>query len=90
MDAAYNYEYVSRVRDQVARTRRASRRRTSSHAAGRGGRRSAGRPHDPRRVPARPPPDTKTEEMKMIAPMDYGDREAQPEATPGGKRERKG
>jgi hypothetical protein len=32
----------------------------------------------------------KAEEMEVIAPMNYGDREAQPEATPGGKRERKG
>jgi hypothetical protein len=30
------------------------------------------------------------EELQMIAPMEYGDREAQPEATPGAKRERKG
>jgi len=26
----------------------------------------------------------------VIAPMEYGDREAQPEATPGGKIQRKG
>ena len=30
------------------------------------------------------------EELQMLAPMEYGDREAQPDATPGGKRERKG
>jgi hypothetical protein len=30
------------------------------------------------------------EELQMLAPMEYGDREAQPEATPGAKRERKG
>ena len=40
--------------------------------------------------PGAPPPDAKMEELQMIAPMEYGDREAQPEATPGGKRERKG
>ena len=34
---------------------------------------------------ARPPPDAKMEELQTIAPMEYGDREAQPEATPGGK-----
>ena len=32
----------------------------------------------------------KAEEMDVIAPMNYGDREAQPEATPGVRRERKG
>jgi hypothetical protein len=40
--------------------------------------------------PGAPPPDTKMEELQMIAPMDYGDREAQPTPTPGVKRERKG
>ena len=40
--------------------------------------------------PGAPPPDAKMEELQMIAPMEYGDREAQPEATPGAKRERKG
>ena len=40
--------------------------------------------------PGAPPPDAKMEEFQTIAPMEYGDREAQPEATPGAKRERKG
>ena len=30
------------------------------------------------------------EDIEMLAPLEYGDREAQPEATPGAKRERKG
>lgn len=89
-DAAYNYEYVSRLRDQVARS---------------GGKpvkelpRTAAAPRKPDDLPAGPtvhgrpggpPPDMKAEEMDVIAPMNYGDREAQPEATPGGRRERKG
>ena len=41
-------------------------------------------------APGAPPPDAKMEELQTIAPMEYGDREAQPEATPGAKRERKG
>ena len=41
-------------------------------------------------APGAPPPDAKMEELQMIAPMEYGDREAQPEATPGARRERKG
>ena len=40
--------------------------------------------------PGAPPPDAKTEEFQTIMPMEYGDREAQPEATPGVKRQRKG
>ena len=40
--------------------------------------------------PGAPPPDAKMEELQTIAPMEYGDREAQPEATPGARRERKG
>lgn len=40
--------------------------------------------------PGGPPPDTKAEDFEIIAPMEFGDREAQPEATPGGKIQRKG
>ena len=36
------------------------------------------------------PPSTKGEEFEVITPMDYGDREAQPEPTPGVKLPRKG
>lgn len=89
LDAAYNYEYVSRVRDQMARSggkpvkdmlRTAASRRPGDLPAG---------PTVHGR-PGGPPPDMKAEEMEVIAPMNYGDREAQPEATPGAKRERKG
>ncbi|MDO8681468.1 MAG: hypothetical protein Q7R30_23370 [Acidobacteriota bacterium] len=90
MDAAYNYEYVSRVRDQVAR--RAGKPVKELP-------RTAAAPRKPGDLPAGPtvhgrpggpPPDMKAEEMDVIAPMNYGDREAQPEATPGARRERKG
>ena len=89
-DAAYNYEYVSRVRDQVAR---------SGGKPGKELPRTAAAPRKPGALPAGPtvhgrpggpPPDMKAEEMEVIAPMNYGDREAQPEATPGTRRERKG
>ncbi|MGE0864630.1 MAG: hypothetical protein AB7P34_12085 [Vicinamibacterales bacterium] len=97
VEAAYNYEYVSRVRDQVASrvagrkpavpapTRPAPARSTGSRQAGDlpGGNTIHGRPGGP-------PPEAKTEEFQVIAPMEYGDREAQPEATPGGKVQRKG
>lgn len=90
MAAAYNYEYVSRVRDQAARSAGKPAKELP---------RTAARPRRPGDLPAGPtvhgrpggpPPDMKAEEMEVIAPMNYGDREAQPEATPGAKRERKG
>lgn len=90
MDAAYNYEYVSRVRDQMARSGGKPVKETSRAAAA--SRKPGDLPAGPtvHGRPGGPPPDMKAEEMEVIAPMNYGDREAQPEATPGGKRERKG
>jgi hypothetical protein len=89
-DAAYNYEYVARLRDTIARSKQASARP------------SAQRP--PEVVPAddlptgptihgRPgthPPTTRGEEFEVLTPMDYGEREAQPEPTPGRPLPRKG
>jgi hypothetical protein len=89
-DAAYNYEFVARLRDQVAR------------GQGKAARMGPITPSTPMRggdlplgatvhgAPGAPPPDAKMEELQMIAPMEYGDREAQPLATPGARRERKG
>jgi hypothetical protein len=88
-EAAYNYEYVARIRDQVARSSQ-GRIAKSPPAAGpvMGGDLPAGATiHG---GPGAPPPDAKMEQLQTIAPMEYGDREAQPEATPGVKRERKG
>ncbi len=88
-DAAYNYEYVARVRDQVARAPQGKpvkpQQPPTTAAAGDlpAGPTIHGRP-------GAPPPEAKMEELQMLAPMEYGDREAQPEATPGGNRERKG
>ena len=90
-DAAYNYEFVARLRDRVARA-----------PQGRTAKLGPVTPATPRfggdlplgatvhGAPGAPPPDTRMEELQMIAPMEYGDREAQPEATPGVRRERKG
>ena len=93
-EAAYNYEYVSRVRDQVA-SRVAGKTppavaaaRAPSTGSGQGGDLPAGNTIHGR--PGGPPPEVKAEEFQVIAPMEYGDREAQPEATPGGKIQRKG
>lgn len=89
MNAAYNYEYVSRRRDQVARSAgKPVKELPRTAAAPHKGDLPAGPTVHGR--PGGPPPDMKAEEMEVIAPMNYGDREAQPEATPGGRRERKG
>ena len=87
-DAAYNYEYVARMRDQVARAGKTGRIASAPAGVVMGGDLPAGPTiHG---APGAPPPDAKTEEFQTIMPMEYGDREAQPEATPGVKRERKG
>lgn len=91
LDAAYNYEYVARVRDQVARSQ--GKVKLTPAPAATGVRVMAGDlPAGPtiHGRPGMPPPEEKMEDLEMLAPMEYGDREAQPEATPGVKRERKG
>jgi hypothetical protein len=88
-DAAYNYEYVARIRDQVARSPQGKLAKApAAPAAVMGGDLPAGPTiHG---APGAPPPEAKMEELQTIMPMEYGDREAQPEATPGVRRERKG
>ncbi|MEO7158027.1 MAG: hypothetical protein ABI039_10715 [Vicinamibacterales bacterium] len=88
-EAAYNYEYVARIRDQVAKAPIGKSAKASVAA---GPRMGGDLPIGPtiHGGPGAPPPDAKMEELQTIAPMEYGDREAQPEATPGAKRERKG
>jgi hypothetical protein len=87
-DAAYNYEFVARLRDQIARTQGKGVKSPGAAPAAMAGDLPAGQTiHG---LPGAPPPDAKMEELQMLAPMEYGDREAQPEATPGAKRERKG
>jgi hypothetical protein len=87
-EAAYNYEFVARLRDEVARSQGKMVRPPKP-----GGLLMAGDLPSGQTIhgaPGTPPPDAKMEELQMIAPMDYGDREAQPQPTPGGRRERKG
>ncbi|MGH9218245.1 MAG: hypothetical protein ACRD1W_03025 [Vicinamibacterales bacterium] len=89
VEAAYNYEFVARYRDQVARSQgKGAKPRSVPSTATMAGDLPAGPTIHGR--PGGPPPEAKMEELQMLAPMEYGDREAQPEATPGGKRERKG
>lgn len=88
-EAAYNYEYVSRVRDRVAsRLPGKARPAAAAPMRARAGDLPEGSTIHGR--PGGPPPEGKAEEFQVIAPMEYGDREAQPEATPGGKIQRKG
>jgi hypothetical protein len=97
VEAAYNYEYIARLRDQVARAPHGKPLKPApgpalgaalAKAAAMAGDLPAGPTIHGR--PGAPPPEAKMEDLQMLAPMEYGDREAQPEATPGGKRERKG
>ena len=89
VEAAYNYEYVARIRDRVARSPQG---RIAGNPAAAGPVMAGDLPSGAtiHGAPGAPPPDAKMEEIQTIAPMEYGDREAQPEATPGAKRERKG
>lgn len=91
-DAAYNYEYVARVRDALGRTRAAASARPESPASVGGARQAGDLPAGPtiHGRPGGPPPGTKGEEFEIITPMEFGDREAQPEPNAGGRPLRKG
>jgi len=87
-NAAYNYELVARLRDSIARSK-PSRQRPQPPAS----------PAPADDLPAGPtihgrpglhPPNTRGEEFEVLTPMDYGEREAQPEPTPGRPLPRKG
>jgi hypothetical protein len=95
-DAAFNYEYVSRLRDTVARAKPAGARPDAARQGA-----PAGPPPQPApgELPVGPtihgrpgthPPASRGEEFEIITPMNYGDREAQPEPTPGVKLPKKG
>jgi hypothetical protein len=84
-DAAYNYEYVARLRDSLSKPRAATLPAPDMTTAGDlpGGPTIHGRPGGP-------PPSSKGEEFQIITPQEFGDRETQPEPNPGGKPLRKG
>jgi hypothetical protein len=86
-DAAWNFEFVARARDVIARTRPAARGRPAAATPGVADPSPALSVHG---LPGAPPPEVKAEEFETIAPMDFGDREAQPEPTPGTTIKRKG
>ena len=91
-DAAYNYEYVVRLRDRIAPMKPAPPAKDRYEPRAAGNIRTTDLPvgatvHG---WPGGPPPDVKAEEFEIITPMDFGDRESQPEQTAGGKLRRKG
>jgi hypothetical protein len=94
-DAAWNYEYIARLRDIAAKEKPASRQpgaKPPANAPPMAVENRGGLPAGPT-VHGRPgthPPSTKGEQFEVITPMDYGDREAQPEPTPGVRLPRKG
>jgi hypothetical protein len=93
LDAAYNFEFVSRLRDQVAsQPPPKPGKGEPPHVASPMIAAERDLPLGPtiHGRPGAPPPDVKAEDFEILAPMEYGDREAQPEATPGGKLPRKG
>jgi hypothetical protein len=86
-DAAWNYEFVSRTRDVLASARLSGPRRTPANTPGLAPPLPGATVHG---VAGAPPPEIKSEQFETIAPMDFGDREAQPEPTPGTYIKRKG
>jgi hypothetical protein len=90
-EAAYNYEFVARARDAMARAA-AGKARPDGVAVIPPRAEPSDLPAGPtlHGQPGAPPPEVKAEDFKIIAPMEFGDREAQPEPTPGGKLPRKG
>lgn len=91
-DAAYNYELVARVRDGIARAVATKAKPEAQATAPPPSTGASDLPAGPtlHGHPGAPPPEVKAEEFQIIAPMEFGDREAQPEPTPGGKLPRKG
>jgi hypothetical protein len=104
-DAAYNYEFVSRLREVAARTAAPAPPKPDARSARQGTRPVEPPAPDPaprltvgdlpggptiHGRPGGPPPATRGEDFQVITPMEYGERESQPEASPGGKLPRKG
>ena len=88
-DAAYNYEYVVRLRESVARAKGAAAAQIAKAPPVTP---STDLPVGPtiHGRPGGPPPETKGEEFEILTPMEYGDRESNPEPTTGVKPLRKG
>jgi hypothetical protein len=90
-DAAYNYEFVSRLRDTVARSKApATAKPPSAPAVSSSSQDDLPRGPTIHGQPGTHPPASRGDEFEVLTPMDYGEREAQPEPTPGRPLPRKG
>jgi hypothetical protein len=90
LDAAFNYEYVARLRDANAQAKPSKPRPVDTPAAAAGTTKDDPVGPTIHGRPGRHPPATRGNDFEVIAPMDFGDREAQPEPTLGVKLPRKG
>ena len=88
-DAAYNYEFVARLRESLGRSRSSAAAPSPAKSAAA---RSSDLPLGPtiHGPPGGPPPGTKGEQFEILTPMEFGDRESQPEPTTGVRPLRKG
>jgi hypothetical protein len=89
-DAAYNYEFVVKLRDSLARARGGAAARGPAKAEPVTPSSDLPTGNTIHGRPGAPPPEMKGEEFEILTPMEYGDRETQPEPTPGAKPLRKG
>lgn len=90
-DAAFNLEYVARLRSYLERMKPG--RGVTSDEAPRGGRAPSGDlPRGPtvHGVPGGPPADVKVEEFEILIPRESGEEEAPPGEAQGGRLRRKG
>jgi hypothetical protein len=91
-DAAYNFEYVARLRDYHARMKPPAPSRERPTPRGAPPLPTEDLPRGPtvHGRPGGPPPETKSEEFEILTPRDLGEREADPEQAPGARVRRKG
>jgi hypothetical protein len=91
-DAAFNFEYVSRLRDRLAVMKPPPPAKERESPRGSGPVRTADLPLGPtvHGLPGGPPPEIKAEEFQILTPRDLGDRESDPEQAPGSRMRRKG
>ena len=87
VDAAYNYEYVARVRDAIAKGQEADawRCQPDRHFSGRSARWA-----DDAWAPRGPPPEITMGEFKTLTPMKFDEREEQTEPGRGTFQRRRG
>ena len=83
LDAAYNYEYVARVRNNIAKGREAPPKLEQNAATAAQGNLPTGATLHGR--PGTPPPDTNMKLFKMLVPLRPDERESDPTEAGGGQ-----